>query len=54
MKFWIEDAQLIHSSQLSRIWRDRLVGAAAGAAATIATLWFALITIAAAAIILRA
>jgi len=39
---------------MSRIWRDRLLGAAAGAAITLASLWFLLISTAAAAVILRA
>ena len=39
---------------LSRISRDRLISAAAGAAVTLAALWLGLITVAAATIILRA
>ena len=36
------------------IWRDRLLGAVAGAAITLASLWFLLVSTAAAAVILRA
>jgi len=39
---------------LSRTWRDRLTGAAAGAAVTLATMWLILISAAAVAVILRA
>jgi len=39
---------------LSRTWRDRLVGAAAGAALTLATLWLILVSAATATVILRA
>ena len=40
--------------RLSRIWHDRLTGAAAGTAVTLATLWVVLVSAAAAAVILRA
>jgi len=39
---------------LSRTWRDRLLGAGAGATRTLVTLWLVLISAAAAAVILRA
>ena len=39
---------------MSRTWRDRLLGAAAGAAFTIATLWLILVSAATATVILRA
>ena len=39
---------------LSRIWRDRLLGAVAGAAITLASLWLLLISTTAAVVILRA
>jgi len=39
---------------LSRTWRDRLLGAAAGAALTLATLWLILVSAATATVILRA
>jgi len=45
---------LADSHAVSRIWRDRLIGAAAGAAITVAAPWFVLITAAATTIILRA
>ena len=45
---------IVLTANLSRISRDRLVSAAAGAAITLTALWLGLITIAAAAIILRA
>jgi hypothetical protein len=38
---------------MSRIWRDRLVGAAAGAILTIAGLWVVLVAAAAASYIFR-
>jgi hypothetical protein len=38
---------------LSQIWRDRLVGAAAGAILTIAGLWFVLVAGATAAYVFR-
>jgi len=40
--------------QVSRIWRDRLLSAAAGAALTLATLWLILVSAATATVILRA
>ena len=39
---------------LSRTWRDRLLGAGAGAAFTLVILWLVLVSTAAAAVILRA
>ena len=39
---------------LSRTWRDRLLGASAGATLTLVALWFVLVSTAAAAVILRA
>ena len=39
---------------LSRTWRDRLLGATAGAALTLATLWLILVSAATATVILRA
>jgi len=41
-------------SRLSRTWRDRLLGAGAGAAFTLVILWLVLVSTAAAAVILRA
>jgi len=38
----------------SQTWRDRLLGTGAGAALTLAALWLALVSVAAAAVILRA
>jgi len=38
---------------MSRTWRDRLLGAAAGAALTLATLWLILVSAATATVILR-
>ena len=46
--------QLHHHRALSRTWRDRLLGAIAGAALTLATLWLILVSAATATIILRA
>jgi len=46
--------QICQATQLSRTSRDRLLSAAAGAAVTLAALWLALITAAAATVILRA
>ena len=43
--------QIIHVSQT---WRDRLLGAAASTAATLATIWLILVSAAAAAVLLRA
>ena len=43
--------QIIH---VSRTWRDRLLGAAASTAATLATIWLILVSAAAAAVLLRA
>ena len=39
---------------LSRTWRDRLLGASAGAVLTLVSLWVILVSAAAAAVILRA
>jgi len=39
---------------MSRTWRDRLSGAAAGATVTLATMWLILVSAATATIILRA
>ena len=39
---------------MSRTWRDRLLGAAAGVALTLATLWLILVSAATATVILRA
>jgi len=39
---------------LSRTWRDRLLGAYAGATLTLVTLWLVLVSAAAATVILRA
>jgi len=45
---------LKHGTAMSRTSRDRLLSAAAGATVTLAALWLALITAAAATVILRA
>jgi len=51
MLTWLLTQQ--YRTLVSRIWHDRLLGAVAGAAITLASLWFLLITAATATVILR-
>jgi len=51
MLTWLLTQQ--YRTLVSRIWHDRLLGAVAGAAITLASLWFLLITTATATVILR-
>jgi len=45
---------VVSTLEVSRTWRDRLLGAGAGATLTLVALWLVLVSATAAAVILRA